>query len=320
MDAEETSRPIPGIPNWNGPKSVTIVTSDAGPAGDDVLWVVEQADGLWKIPNSAMSQATIQELIRICHGFSSKTMIRAMGCSENRIFSVWSADRSPRLVRDSQMHGRLCGLLERLGASPHGSKEVADSVVMSWNEKFRVYHDMRHLQDCLFELDDVAGVEDPGLRDRVELALWYHDVIYLPRRQDNELVSSQRLVKDCRALGVPEETVIDSAHLVLATAHFGSPSPVRSRQEADLIADIDLSILGQHLMRFMDYEFSVGEEYRSVPAPLYFWKRRAFLRGILARPSIFRTTRFQDRYEAPAHDNIAYLLAHDRYRPWGWFL
>lgn len=51
-------------------------------------------------------------------------------------------------------------------------------------ESHRHYHTLEHVLDCLEKAKRERGrFGDPAA---VELALWYHDAIYAPRRSDNE--------------------------------------------------------------------------------------------------------------------------------------
>jgi predicted metal-dependent HD superfamily phosphohydrolase len=86
-----------------------------------------------------------------------------------------------------------------------------------------------------------------------------------------------------------------------------------------LVADIDLSILGRDVLRFLEFEYAVGEEYASVPSTMYFLARGRFLSQLLASPTIFRTDHFRERYEISARSNITTLLRGPRYRAHRWF-
>jgi len=68
--------------------------------------------------------------------------------------------------------------------------------------------------------------------------------------------------------------------------------------------DVDLSILGAAPERFDQYERQVREEYAWVPDFLSRRERKAILKEFLARPRIFRSVHFRDRYEQQARSNI----------------
>src|SRR5262249_16328174 len=180
--------------------------------------------------------------------------------------------------------------------------------------KSRRYHDLEHLADCLRELD--ATPSEPGTADIAELALWYHDAVYEPRARDCEERSATLLCEDSASLRVPHVAPPPAPNSVRATAHVRGKAP--TGPAADLVADVDLSILGRDVLRFMEFEYSVAEEYARVPSTVYFLARGRFLAELLASPTIFRTDHFRDRYEATARANIAVLLRSPRYRAHRW--
>ena len=55
---------------------------------------------------------------------------------------------------------------------------------------------------------------------------------------------------------------------------------------------------------FAEYDAQVRAEYRWVPGWLYRRKRREVLAGFLARPAIYGTERFRERFEGRARENL----------------
>ena len=76
-----------------------------------------------------------------------------------------------------------------------------------------------------------------------------------------------------------------------------------------MLVDVDLWILGAPQSRFDEYERQVREEYGWVPGLIYRRKRREILESLAARPTIFSTGRFVERYEPQARANLARSLA-----------
>ena len=161
-------------------------------------------------------------------------------------------------------------------------------------------------------------VPSPVEPDLAELALWYHDAVYVATAHDNEERSAALLLEDASALGLGP-VAREAADCVRATAHLAGVVPEGSASE--LVVDIDLSILGREPLRFMDYEYAIADEYASVGWTRYVLGRARFLNALLERPSIFRTPALAERYEQSARRNIAALLASKRYscaRRFGW--
>jgi predicted metal-dependent HD superfamily phosphohydrolase len=91
----------------------------------------------------------------------------------------------------------------------------------------------------------------------------------------------------------------------MATRHEAVPADV----DAQVLVDVDLSILGAEPARFDQYEAQVREEYGWVPGPIYRHKRKAILESFLTRAAIYNTSRFVERYERQARANLARALA-----------
>jgi predicted metal-dependent HD superfamily phosphohydrolase len=183
---------------------------------------------------------------------------------------------------------RWLELWQRLGARPPAG--LYEELIARYREPHRKYHTEQHLDECFAHFD--SAPEHPAA---VELALWFHDAIYDARRQDNE----QQSADWARRIGPPEAA--DRVHaLIMATRHDAVPSG----RDAELLVDIDLSILGAAPERFDEYERQIRQEYSWVPAFVFRRKRGEILEGFLARPAIFNTERFFQKLETAARANL----------------
>jgi predicted metal-dependent HD superfamily phosphohydrolase len=166
-------------------------------------------------------------------------------------------------------------------------------------EPHRRYHTLQHLDECFERLDEARGLAERI--DEVELALWFHDAVYETRKQDNEEQSASWARDVVERSGLPSDAGERVYRLILATKHDAeATSP-----DAALLIDVDLAILGASPERFDEYERQVGEEYSWVPGFLFRRKRREILEAFLARPHVYGTTLFRQRYEVAARTNLA---------------
>ena len=199
---------------------------------------------------------------------------------------------------------------EGLGAAGDGIG-IRDELLAAWSEAQRHYHTLRHLQDCLALLEpSLELAEHPH---EVEVALWFHDAVYDPKAADNERRSADWADVALAAAGVGTEARQRVHALVMATRHAAEPVGA----DAELLVDIDLSILGADRQRFEEYEREVREEYAWVPGPVFRHKRRGLLGEFLARPRLFATEVFHARFEAPARANLSWSRA--ALKPWWQF-
>lgn len=141
--------------------------------------------------------------------------------------------------------------------------------------------------------------------DEVELALWFHDVIYDTSKKDNEKRSAEWARDSVLAAGVSSEKADRIYELIMATMHNAVPVG----RDAEVLVDIDLGILGVGADRFDDYEVQVREEYSWVPESLYRAARRKVLEQFMNREWIYNTEPFRTQHEARARENLARSIA-----------
>lgn len=190
---------------------------------------------------------------------------------------------------------------QELGApAPEG---LYERLMGCWNENHRQYHTVQHLRECLAQF---AAVRHEAKRPaEIELALWFHDAFYDPRRDDNELLSAKWARSSVLQAGLPED-VADRVHaLVMATRHEAVPEDA----DAQLLIDVDLSILGAEAERFDQSDEQIRAEYAHVPDEEFRQGRKRILSGFLARPRLYSTEYFHAALEQRARDNLRRALA-----------
>jgi predicted metal-dependent HD superfamily phosphohydrolase len=190
-------------------------------------------------------------------------------------------------------------------ASEPAVRALCDVVSDAWSEPHRRYHSLQHLSECLRWLDDPALDGALARPLEVELALFFHDLVYDTTRSDNEEVSAERAVALLSAVDGADGAAIERVRaMILATR-----SHVADTDDARLMLDVDLSILGADERRFAEYEQQIREEYHWVPDDAYRAGRRRVLEGFAERGRIFQTPIMFERLEARAKDNLARALA-----------
>ncbi len=185
--------------------------------------------------------------------------------------------------------------------APPGS--VLAGLLARWDEPQRRYHTLQHLGECLALFERARGAARRA--GEVALALWFHDAVYELRRQDNEAESAAWAARALREAGAVPEVAARVEALVMATRHDAVPADADAR----LVVDVDLAILGAEPLRFDEYERQIRDEYGFVPELEFRARRAEILRRFLARPAIFSTPWFAERFEAPARVNLARAIA-----------
>lgn len=192
----------------------------------------------------------------------------------------------------------------------HVVRETYDAMVSQYQNGVRAYHNLGHVAQCLEEFDALQSLcQAPHI---VELAIWYHDVIYDPRAKDNEEKSGQRALIDLAAMGVSGTLAHDVQRLILLTKHDCLPADMDGR----LIVDVDLSILAQPPEVFDRYECAVRTEYSWVPDEEFWPRRKDFIKAMLSREQIFCTDRYVQKFERAARENLIRSVRQIEERGW----
>ena len=170
-----------------------------------------------------------------------------------------------------------------------------------YTEEHRKYHNLKHIASCL-EMFDEHVFKRTLHRPSIELAIWFHDVVYDPRSKTNEEDSADVMVEEAKKNRFSIDTIDRARRMILATKdHVLMPLMT---QEIGWFLDIDLSILGTKDKVFDDYERAIREEYSWVSEDAYAKTRIGILKGLLGRDWIFSTNEFQRYYEGYARKNI----------------
>lgn len=189
-------------------------------------------------------------------------------------------------------------LWERAGNARNRARYPYDRLVARYQETHRHYHTLAHIQHCLQELAAVREhAVDP---DAVEMAVWFHDAVYDPRSNDNEEKSADLASVVLDVGGFPDDFIAHVASLVRTTKHAGADG----EPDAALLADVDLSILGQPETAFDEYERQIRREYAWVPKETFAARRALILAAFLARRRLYATAPMRDAYETAARINL----------------
>ncbi len=170
------------------------------------------------------------------------------------------------------------------------------------SQPHRRYHTFTHIEHCLGELN--CAWDYAVHLEELRWALIFHDAVYDPRRDDNEVRSADWACRVMDELCRPEDEKARVRGLILATAHTSEP---RSADEA-LLLDIDLSILGADEAGFDEYDRSIRAEYGFISGPRYREARAEILTSFMRRERLFHTTLYRQRLEARARANLQRAL------------
>ncbi len=204
---------------------------------------------------------------------------------------------------------RFCRLWSRCAGHGHhapapgdaGAGAVFAELAEYYREPHRHYHTGGHINDCLSRMD--LAEAELGRSDGVELAIWFHDVIYLSGDPDNERLSAEWFAEKA-AGALPPEMIRTVEGYIMCTVHREMPTDDGAR----FVVDVDLSGLGMSPQSFKRDGDNIRREFPGLSDAEFGRGQAGFLEKLLDRERIYATDFFYDLCEVPARININLAL------------
>ncbi len=172
-----------------------------------------------------------------------------------------------------------------------------EKLLLGYGEAGRCYHTAHHVNHCLAIFDQVSRLtENP---DAVEMAIWFHDVVYETDAEDNELRSAQMFLHAAKGQLETDFSQI-VANLIMDTLHQERPLS----EDGRWLVDIDLSSFGLPWEAFHRDCGDVRQEYSHMCDDEYYAGKIRFLTSLMKRPRFFYTDYFHKRFDKTARENI----------------
>src|SRR5262249_41464812 len=147
-----------------------------------------------------------------------------------------------------QLGLRWSRLLAALGLSEEDHGDTFNALVRAYDGPGRYYHTLTHLEAVLAAIEELEGeARQPNL---VQIAGWFHDMIYDTHANDNEEQSARLAEATCTGWGLPAESIAAVGRLIRAThTHQAAEDDL----DAHVILDADLAILGSDEAAYDSY-------------------------------------------------------------------
>jgi predicted metal-dependent HD superfamily phosphohydrolase len=194
-----------------------------------------------------------------------------------------------------------------------GSREDAWSdLVHRYRESQRHYHTLSHLEMMFAEFTEFLKKNfmiTNASAEVIEMAIWFHDAVYDPKRHDNEEKSADLFRHFAKRAGLLTNFCERVVSAILATKHDKPLSGREGNRDHKILCDLDLTILGQPEDIFDRYESQIRQEYDWVPEQDFVKGRSAVLQSFLDRKSIYSTKFFREKYQEQARRNLTRSIA-----------
>lgn len=186
------------------------------------------------------------------------------------------------------------------GDAPERGAQWFKFLVEAYSESHRHYHTLEHVKHVLADIAFLSQNEpvNDDLLTCLELSAWFHDVVFDPRSESNELDSTDLAEKALCDLGVDSRLIDQVIELILVT-HSHRPTTVGQR----IFSDADFGIFATTNHIYKAYAYGIKKEYNWMSPEGYRLYRISCLKSLLNRDDIFYTSTMQS-YENHARYNI----------------
>ena len=188
--------------------------------------------------------------------------------------------------------------------------ENKDLISYWWNEilnnytkKWKYYHNLNHIYSFI-ELYDKYNYLIEKDKNEFLLSIFFHDIIYVPSRNDNEKESIKlfdEFYQEMKPTNLNKEKV--KQFIAETENHLLNKD---YENDINLFMDMDMQIIGQD--NWEEYEQKIRKEYCFFDFNFYKNKRKEFLEKLSKKEKIFRTQTFYNVFEKKARDNINNII------------
>ncbi|QLE50062.1 hypothetical protein FD724_19545 [Nostoc sp. C057] len=189
--------------------------------------------------------------------------------------------------------------LQSFGVDQIAAEKAFNLLVAAYSTPSRYYHTLKHIDRVLSTIQILQGYTNNLAA--VQLAAWFHDVVYDTEAKDNEERSADYAFELLNTLDIPESTITTVTRLILNTKdHEAAVNDCDSQ----VLIDADLAILAAHSVEYEEYAHAIRQEYGWLPEKDYITGRQKVLERFLQRSRIYFTPLMLEFAEPSARGNI----------------
>ncbi|TAE68915.1 MAG: hypothetical protein EAZ85_13700 [Bacteroidetes bacterium] len=138
--------------------------------------------------------------------------------------------------------------------------EYPDFIHESWNEKHRFYHNAKHLETLITDIEKLENINQED-KNALVMTAFFHDIVYDATKQDNEL-QSVRVFK-MRTKPHAQSDLI--SQMILDTQTHQANSPI-----SQIFSELDMKIItDSDFMALLIYEKQIFKEFQHIDYAIY---------------------------------------------------
>ncbi|MEA5512805.1 hypothetical protein [Nodularia sp. UHCC 0506] len=189
--------------------------------------------------------------------------------------------------------------LQNFGVGQIASEQSFTDLVTAYSTSDRYYHTLKHIAHVLSTIDTLQAYAQD--LPAVQLAAWFHDVVYHPQTQDNEERSADYAYELLSNLGIPTNTIDTVTSLILNTKNHQAAT---DDYDSQVLLDADLAILATNPEDYREYSRAIRQEYAWFSELEYITGRRQVLEHFLQQQRIYHTPLMFEVAEQSARSNL----------------
>lgn len=197
-------------------------------------------------------------------------------------------------------------LLEPFNIEPTKIQTVFAELVAAYSSVDRFYHTLKHIQQVLETIAEIQKQTSQHTAQTInfpaiQLAAWFHDVIYEPHCKDNEEKSAVYANSVLTQFNLPIKTIKLVQNLIFSTKEH---QVLTDELHSHIFLDSDLAILGAYQLEYQAYSQAIRQEYTWLTDQLYYCGRKQVLQQFLQRKRIYFTQQMFIELESRARLNL----------------
>lgn len=189
--------------------------------------------------------------------------------------------------------------LQPFEVEPRLTQKVFLDLVRAYSGVGRFYHTLEHIQHTLETIEQMRSIAVNF--PTIQLAAWFHDLIYDPKAKDNEERSADYAVMSLTKLKLPSTNVERVRSLILSTK---THQTLLTDIDSQILLDSDLAILGSSEWEYRTYAQAIRQEHSWLCSELYKSGRKQVLLKFLQRERIYFTNEIFVKLEGRARENM----------------
>jgi len=197
-------------------------------------------------------------------------------------------------------------LTNALHGDESSSAKWSKALITAYTEPQRHYHTVSHINSMLQYLSQLSQIPGQQITNptAITLAIFFHDWVYDPRANDNEVQSIavfRDFVKDVQP---PEGLSKIVEHYIEATISHSLGEVDENDEELKLFLDLDMVTLGREKEGYEKYKEEIRREYGHLSQKEYCEGRAEVLKRFLESERLYFSEWGFDKFEVRARENL----------------